>query len=243
MKPKISIIIPTKNEESCLEKTLKLYQEIKKEFGIEVIVSDGGSSDNTLKIAKKYADRVVLPKKGQKQNIAIGRNAGARVAKGEILFHTDADVIIPNKKEFFNKILMLFENKKIVATTCRLEVYPQEVLLRDKFFGFLINFFVRASVFSGFFLAGRGECQIVRASSFNEIKGYDEKIVVGEDGNLFYRIAKVGKVTYLNNFFLYHSPRRFRKEGYLKVFSQYFLEGLSLFFRKKSRLKEWAPIR
>ncbi len=238
----ISIIIPTKNEGNYLKQSLKQYVFVKKQLGIEVIVSDGNSSDDTVKIAKKYADKVVLPIKGKQQNIAIGRNAGASVAKGEILFHTDADVIIPKKVLFFRRVQQIFKDKNVVAVTSRLKVYRSEETMKDRFFHFIINNLVRFSILLGSFL-GRGECQFVRASVFNKIKGYNEKIVLGEDGDLFSRLSKFGKIIYLNDFFIYHSPRRFRNEGYFKVFSQYFLEGLSLYFKGKSRLKEWKPSR
>ena len=54
---KISIIIPTLNEEKLITQTLKQFDcDIKKNFGLEVIVSDGGSTDSTLEIARNYAD-------------------------------------------------------------------------------------------------------------------------------------------------------------------------------------------
>lgn len=242
MKPEISIIIPTRNEGKYLEKTLKQYIPLKKKLKIEIIVSDGGSKDRTVSIAKKYADEVILPKKNQKQNIAIGRNAGARVARGKLLFHTDADVIIPNKEEFFSRLSEIFKKKEIIAVTTRLRIYPWEERLDDKIFNFIFNTTVKLGNVFGSFM-GRGECEIVRASSFRKINGYNEKIVVGEDHNLFYRLGKIGKVIYANDLGVYHSPRRFRKEGYLRITLVYIREGISLVLRGKSFLNEWKPFR
>jgi len=50
---KISVVIPTLNEESHIEKTL--LSVIKQEGDYELYVVDGGSSDNTVAIARKYA--------------------------------------------------------------------------------------------------------------------------------------------------------------------------------------------
>jgi GT2 family glycosyltransferase len=102
----------------------------------------------------------------------------------------------------------------------------------------LINSSVYLSTKVGFIM-GRGECQIIRTSSFKKVNGYDESIIVGEDGNLFYRIKKIGKIVYLNNLKVYHSPRRFRKEGYFKVLFQYTREGLFLIFTGHSYLQKW----
>src|SRR3990167_9713058 len=88
----ISLVIPTLNEAKTLGKTLVgLSDEIKKRYLVELIVSDGGSSDDTQELARQLGARVVLPEPGVKQNIAVGRNAGAAGASGEILIFLDAD--------------------------------------------------------------------------------------------------------------------------------------------------------
>lgn len=236
-KPLISVIIPTKNEEAYLENTLKQYYDIKKAYCIEIIIADGDSNDNTLLIANKYADIILLSTK--KENIAIGRNRGAAAASGEILFHTDADVIIPNIDSFINILIDSFCDSSVLALTTNLRVYPNKELITDKVAHFIFNFCIKYSILFGAFLS-KGECQIVRKDSFDLIGGYNEKIIAGEDCDLFYRINKVGKIIFLNKLVVYHSPRRFRNLGYPKVLCTYIQEGLSLFFRKKSFSKEWS---
>ena len=80
----------------------------------------------------------------------------------------------------------------------------------------------------------KGECQLVRRSAFEQVGGYNEKLVAGEDCNLFYRLQKIGKLKYFNRLYVYHSPRRFRKYGYIRVTMIYLREGLSMLFRGKS---------
>src|SRR4051812_1846574 len=99
-KIKLSIVIPTRNEAQALERTLKQYLPWKDKYGLELIVSDGNSTDGTLEIARKLADKVVPAEPGKKQNIAIGRNAGAWAASGEFIFETDADVHMPDPDKF-----------------------------------------------------------------------------------------------------------------------------------------------
>lgn len=89
----ISVVVPTLNEEKYLATCLKSLnnQTIpRKEY--EVIVSDGGSSDRTVKIAKQHGARVVVCKK---KGISTGINAGIRAAKGDIIAVTHADSICP----------------------------------------------------------------------------------------------------------------------------------------------------
>lgn len=240
MEPRISIIIPTRNEEKVLEGTLRRYRRAKRRHRLEIIVSDGRSTDKTVRIARKYADRVVLAK--GRQNIAIGRNAGARAARGEYLFITDADVTIPDIDRFFARIPEAFAEERLVAYTARLRIREEEELLRDRFWHFWINLFIRIGIGCGGWL-GKGECQVVRASAFRAVGGYDEKLVVGEDNDLFRRLAKRGKVRFLNDLVVRHSPRRFRTEGYVKVLLVYLREGLSLLFRGRSYLTEWRVTR
>lgn len=54
----ISIIIPTLNEESVIERTLKPLQAMR-DNGIEVIVVDGGSRDQTTTKAESYTDQLI----------------------------------------------------------------------------------------------------------------------------------------------------------------------------------------
>ena len=83
---KISIIIPTYNEEEYLPKLLESIKS--QDFNdYEVIVADAQSNDNTRKIAEEYGCVVVeggLP--------GPGRNRGAEVAQGEMLLFLDSDL-------------------------------------------------------------------------------------------------------------------------------------------------------
>jgi glycosyltransferase involved in cell wall biosynthesis len=237
----ISIIIPTLNEEGVIGERL---QSLKSHLHIphEIVVSDGNSKDKTAAIARQYADKVFVHGGPERQTIAGGRNAGAAAATGDILFHTDADVIVPDMDAFFTEVLKEFDDPKVVAVTTRLRIYPEEERFDDMIAHLIFNSSIRFANHFGSFLA-KGECQIVRASAFRQVGGYNEHVVVGEDGDLFYRLAKIGKIVYRNDLVVYHSPRRFRKTGYVKLLWSYAREGYSLFFLGKSHLKELKPER
>ena len=81
----ISVIIPILNEEKILEKTLsRLRSELKNH---ELIIVDGGSTDGSIRIAKKYG-KVIKSTRGRAKQL----NAGAAAATGEILIFLHADV-------------------------------------------------------------------------------------------------------------------------------------------------------
>jgi rSAM/selenodomain-associated transferase 2 len=87
---KISIIIPSLNEEKCISETLASLQQARI-AGHEVILSDGGSIDHTIDIAQPLVDVVVTAQAGR----ALQMNHGAAQASGDILWFIHADSIVP----------------------------------------------------------------------------------------------------------------------------------------------------
>ena len=87
---KVSIIIPVLNEEHNLSKILNCLQGFR-HAGHEVIVVDGGSTDNTFKLAQQAADRVIESEPGR----ALQMNHGASIASGEVYLFLHADTVLP----------------------------------------------------------------------------------------------------------------------------------------------------
>lgn len=243
---KISIVIPTRNEAQSIGEAIEQFAPFFEKFNLEVVVSDAGSTDGTAArvqaVARKFPNRIVFVQKLGKQNIAIGRNFGAAAASGNILFHTDADVRLPDVAVFFQTILDKFADPKIAAATAPIQIYPTHATATDRFYHWLMNSTIRCSIPLGWCLA-KGECQIVRRSAFEKIGGYDERLVAGEDCNLFFRLQKMGRVRFLGNVEVHHSPRRFRQYGYWKVSYLYFMEGVSRLVLGKSFAREWKVVR
>ncbi|MCC7241489.1 MAG: TIGR04283 family arsenosugar biosynthesis glycosyltransferase [Acidobacteria bacterium] len=86
----ISIIVPTHNEAAILDDTLSGILRLQREAGVELIVTDGGSTDETVAIARRYA-RVVEAPKGKGSQL----NAGAHAAGGDVFFFVHADTWLP----------------------------------------------------------------------------------------------------------------------------------------------------
>lgn len=92
MQPKVSVIIPIYNVEKYLEEALEsvINQTLKE---IEIILINDGSSDNSLKIVKKYAERDIRIKifSQVNQGLSIARNKGIEIAKGKYIYFMDSD--------------------------------------------------------------------------------------------------------------------------------------------------------
>jgi glycosyltransferase involved in cell wall biosynthesis len=93
---KISIIMPVLNEAKNLRDTLSQLTLSEKE---ELIIVDGGSTDDSLSIAREFTDKVFQTRSGR----ARVMNFGAAKAKGDILLFLHADCILPdNCRSFFS---------------------------------------------------------------------------------------------------------------------------------------------
>lgn len=86
---RFSIIIPTLNEARFIHACLLDLQTLKNKS--EIIIVDGGSTDNTLEIAKPLADKIIISSQGRAKQM----NAGAKLAKGETLVFIHADTFLP----------------------------------------------------------------------------------------------------------------------------------------------------
>lgn len=238
----LSIIIPTLNEEKYIGNLLNnLKNQTYKDF--EIIVVDAGSNDKTEGVVAR-ADIGNIPLKFINlniRNVSMQRNKGAFMANGELVLFIDADITLP-KEDILEKLVKIFDNKKIVAATTKVHVNPNEKKWIDTFFHFFTNTAISLMNRLGFG-ASRGACQIIRKNIFEEVKRYSTKIYVAEDTQLFSKLAKKGKIYFFNDIVAYESARRYRKVGYFKTTWQWTINGLWVFFTGKSYYKEWKAVR
>ena len=220
LKNMISIIIPTLNEENYLPKLLNC---IKKQTykNYEVIVADASSKDKTKEIARKFGCKIVksggLP--------GIGRNNGAKIAKGDILFFIDADVEFDN--DFLKNCINEFNSRKL--NVAGLYIHPQGNNVLDKIFLGLFNFWTFATQF--FYPNASGSGIMCKKWLHEKVNGFDETIKLSEDMDYARRCGKFGKFRIIKNAKSYVAMRRFEKEGRLKVGFKLFLSALyRLFF-------------
>lgn len=195
MTPKISIIIPVLNEGSIIDRTLSA---LRMDQGEELIVVDGGSTDDTIKIASRYTEKVYQFSKGRARQM----NHGAENAEGDILLFLHADCKLPTGA--FTLIRNTLKNDNVSFGAFDITYPNGSICLR------VVSFFanLRSRITS---IAYGDQGIFLRKETFLSVGGFPE-IPLMEDIEISRRLKKLGKAKFLNPPITV-SPRRFEKEG------------------------------
>ncbi len=219
---KISIIIPTFNEEEYLPQLLDSIKD-QKYTDYEIIIADAQSQDKTREIAESYGCIVVeggLP--------ALGRNNGAAKAQGELLLFLDSDLILTD--DYLQEAIEEFENQNLgIAIT-------QMIPLSDKKTDKVLHEFANRFMIMVESIKPHGAgCYgiIARRDLHNEVKGFDESLDFGEDTDYIERIAKISSFKVLRKPRVLVSIRRLEKEGLKSLAYKYTKSTVYDFMGKK----------
>ena len=146
---RLSVVVPALNEAGGIRAALEALAPLRAR-GHEVIVVDGGSSDDTVRIAQGLADRVIQAQPGR----ALQMNAGARAASGDVLLFLHADTRLPPGAEtlVFSSVWGRFD-VQIEGRHPLLKVVAGAMNLRSRLTGIATGdqaMFVRRDAFPGF---------------------------------------------------------------------------------------------
>ena len=223
----LSIIIPTYNEEEYLP---VLLDSIKKQSfdDYEIIVADANSTDKTRDIAKSYGCIVVdggLP--------AVGRNNGAKIAKGEYLLFLDSDLKLTD--EYLRNVIYEFRMERLgIAIT---QMVPMSNKVEDKLYHDFANYFMISVEKIKPHGAG---CYgiIARKELHDACGGFDEELTFGEDTDYIERLAKKERFKVLRNAKIGVSTRRLEEEGIETLIRQYGKSTVNDFLGKRTDAEE-----
>jgi GT2 family glycosyltransferase len=227
--PKLSFVVPAHNEEHELPETLRAIRraaDAAKET-YELIVVDDFSTDATAEIAQQSGARVVSVNRRQ---IAAVRNAGARLARGEILFFVDADTHI-KPGHVTGGLQALSDGYS--GGSARLAV--------DSHLPFWARLFIRTFC-AVYFSAGLGVGAFIftRRESFDALGGFDEQYFAGEEVYFTLALKKVGRFKILREPIV-TSARKIRMHSPRFVLTQSFfiVIGGKTSLRKREKLALW----
>lgn len=131
VKPKVSIILLTKNAGKRLIESLEIINKQNFKGTIEVIAVDSGSEDETLEILKDY-DVNIFQIQPEEFHHSKTRNLGAEYANGEYLVYLTQDAL-PISKDWLTNLISPLKNKDIAVVYGR-QIANPDAKIMDKFF-------------------------------------------------------------------------------------------------------------
>ncbi len=215
MTPKISVVIPTFNEEKYIRPCIEaINSQTFRDF--EVIAIDR-STDTTPQLCRSAGWKVITQKL---PGISEARKEGFAQTHGEIIASTDADSA-PSPVWLAN-IAACFKDPRVVC------VYGPTHFMEKDFFSVLlsrlsdyynlINRFLNNDQTPGMNFA-------VRKTAYEKIGGYNPKLPTAEDIDVGYRIRSEGKIIYHPGVLVYTSNRRLKAQK-LQFFIHHFFNNI-----------------
>lgn len=203
----LSIVIPCKNEELYIKRTLSALN-IQIDSNVKIILADAISTDSTLVIAKQVCPDIIIVEGGLPGK---GRNEGAKASFSKYILFVDADVTFCDNNAIKRMLSHIIENDLDAVGTS--PVYLGEFDIRARFIFYLNN--IITILLSKFYPFGIGGCFLIKRETFERLKGYDEKATQAEDWLLSKKIdpkkfAIIPKLITQDN-------RRFKKFGYFNM--------------------------
>jgi glycosyltransferase involved in cell wall biosynthesis len=175
--PLVSFVIPTLNSEKTLEKCLNSIS--RQDYpSIEILIIDGGSIDNTIKIAQKFNAKIHV----FKGPLGDARKLGFEISYGELIGFWDSDIYLPNSKWLSKSVKVLQQFPKASTLWIRSKPPLNSGIVTNAYewysWSIMLDFAKKGIGFWG------GGGSIFRKKAVMEVGGIDKGTDTGEDFNL-----------------------------------------------------------
>lgn len=197
----ISIIIPAYNEEALIGQLVTLLFAHSSGVVLEVIVSDGGSTDNTVSIARKAgAKTLTSPDKSRSAQM----NYGALHARGDIFYFVHADTFPPERyvADILNAVIAGHSLGRY-----RTRFLSNRMILR------LNEWFTR---FDFFICMGGDQTLFVTKKLFTDLGGFNREMMLMEEYEFCARARKKGRYIIMDGAASV-SARKYDKNSWFRV--------------------------
>jgi glycosyltransferase involved in cell wall biosynthesis len=179
----LSVIIPAYNESGCISLALEeLLKYLGRGYEYEVIVIDNGSTDSTCQIVNKY--QTVRLYSINRSTVSTARNFGVKQAKFDVIYFMDADVLFT--EDIANKVLSAITRIKASCKMLlgdRYDIEKNSTIIESCWFGGLYKITPKYINGGNLFISKK---------FFEEIGGFDESLITGEDYSLCEKATEKG---------------------------------------------------
>lgn len=202
----LSIVIPCKNEEGYIRKTLLSINDQFDINDVSVYVMDGESTDNTVQIVTELKSKVkykLYIDKGGK--VGVARNRGCNLVTTPYVLFLDADTPLLHTRICYDGVTKLMNGFELV--TCNLKCVTNDTMCKMAFTLFnCVHKLLPVPFAPGAFF-------LTNVDRFNQLGGFDENIIQSEDFVLS-KQYDMSKFTIMD-YFVGQDERRFTEMGYL----------------------------
>lgn len=196
--PTVSFVVPARDEEFYLPRTLASVEAQRTDVPFEVVVVDGGSADRTRAVAREHGARVV---EQTGEGVGDARHQGATVARGEWLAFVDADTeLMPT---YVDAMLRCVRARGFVAASSRCRMPGVRSTAMEAVINYVFPRLGRP-ILPGFNL-------FVERETYDEAGGFPN--VPNEDTAFSRRLADYGPTGYCPGVLVETSSRRIEESG------------------------------
>lgn len=231
MKNELTVIIPCKNEEAYIYRTLESISKQISYRGVRIIVTDNFSTDNTkLEIMRARLDFSLNLEIVEGGPVSVARNNGALLATTQYIVFIDADAILLDTR-IFSSSMTLAKKAKYKLITCKIKSISNSWRSKLIFSGF--NFIQTNLLKSPF---ATGVYFFTERDEFNRLGGFDEEVTQSEDYLLSKKYNRRDFIILKKS--VGQDDRRFKQMGYigfLKLIIKNYVNRKDLsYFRKNT---------
>jgi len=176
--PLVSVIIPTKNSERTIRPCLEsVCAQTYRNF--EIVVVDNFSVDSTVRIAKEYADLVLLAGPERTSQVKLG----AANSKGDFIYKIDSDFVL--EPSVLERAVRVALDQKAVGVVIPNLSYPKTSFWSE------VRFFERLSYVGSKQIEA---ARFIRHDVYNAVGGHDGTLVAYEEHDLHNKVSRLGKI-------------------------------------------------